>query len=327
MFEKNFQPNNNFIASRSPFSRPPRVSNTETMPSPGPTIKRFFIAAKNVVIQKRRSGSSSPATRSYLCLSPPLNVLRKDAIPSPVSTTDPLITCEEGSVNRVPRDVYKGAILESEHRPFGSEGHWSENQFHVLEWLDESEITFFDEKKIWNEIPEHEVFNDDLFFTATESEASSQDELQNEGEEFQENYGIPEEDYSDYYWEAMAETGDAGRDIQQDLDDVVVRLTVIGLMTEGRKETSSAVSALGLFDEDRFETVPSVLPDEFDEEANEDTSWDVNMRLEEAQTQLQRQESRRTSLSLRKTISNKWTEVRVGLHWKLSSSSLQTRDN
>ncbi|TGO65780.1 hypothetical protein BCON_0001g00960 [Botryotinia convoluta] len=324
MFEKNFLLNNNFIAYRSPFSLPPRVSNIETMPSPGPTIKRFFVAAKNVVIQKRRS-RSSPATRSYLGFSPPLIILRNDAIPSPVLTTDSLITCEEGSMTEVPSDMHRGAIIEFEHRPFDREGPLTENQFHILEWLDESEITLFEEKKIWNDVPEHEVFNDDLFFTATESEAS-QDESQNEGEEFEENYGVPEGDSSEHYWEAMVETGDEGRDIQQDLDDVVVRLTVIGLMTEGRKENSSAVSALGLFDEDRFETVPSVLPGEFDEGEMESTSRDVNMRLEEAQTQIQEQESQRTSLSLRKTISNKWTEVRVCLRWKMSFSSLQTKD-
>ncbi|KAF7922752.1 uncharacterized protein EAE98_006810 [Botrytis deweyae] len=325
MFEKNFQLNNNFVASRSPFSLPPRISNIEIMPSPRPTIKSFFVAAKNLVIQKRKSGFSSRATRSYLAFSPPLNVLRNDVIPSPVLTTGSLITCEEGSVTEVPSDMHRGAILEFEHRPFGNRDPLTEDQFHILEWLDESEITFFEEKTIWNDVPEHEVFNDDLFFAATESEAS-QDESQNEGEEFEENYGVPEEDYSEYYWEAMAETGDEGRDIQQDLDDVVVRLTVIGLMTEGRKETSSAVSALGLFDEDRFETVPSVLPGEFDEGEMESTSRDVNMRLEEAQTQIHEQESQRTSLSLRKTISNKWTEVRVSLRWKMSFSSLQTKD-
>ncbi|KAF7886257.1 hypothetical protein EAF00_010360 [Botryotinia globosa] len=295
------------------------------MPSPGPTIKRFFVAAKNVVIQKRRSRPSLTATRSYSAFSPPLTILRNNDIPSTVFTTDSLITCEEGSTTEVRSIMHRDAILEFEHRPFGSEGPLTEGQLHILEWLDESEITFFEEKKIWNDVPEHEVFNDDLFFTATESEAS-RDESQNESEDFEENYGVPEGDYSEYYWEAMVETGDEGRDIQQDLDDVVVRLTVIGLMTEGRKETSSAVSALGLFDENRFETVPSVLPGEFDEVEKEDMSRDVNMRLEEAQTQTQGQESQRTSLSLRKTISNKWTEVRVGLRWKLSSSSLQTRD-
>ncbi|TGO26942.1 hypothetical protein BPAE_0050g00310 [Botrytis paeoniae] len=319
MFEKNFQLNNNLIVSRSPFYLPPRVSNIETMPSPGPTIKRFFVAAKNLVIQKTRSRSFSSATRSYLGFSPPLIILRNNAVSSPVLTTDSLITCEEGSVTEVPSDMHRVAILEFEHRPL------TENQFHILDWLDESEITFFEEKKIWNDVPEHKVFNDDLFFTATESEAS-QDKSQNEGEEFEENYGIPEGDYSEYYWEAMVETSDEGRDIQQDLDDVVVRLTVIGLMTEGRRETSSAVSALELFDEDRFETVPSVLPGEFDEGEMESTSRDVNMRLEEAQTQIQEQESQRTSLSLIKTISNKWTEVRIGLRWKMSFSSLQTRD-
>lgn len=228
-------------------------------------------------------------------------------------------------MTEVPSDMHRDVILEFEHRPFGSAGPLTEDQIHVLKWLNESEITFFEEKKICNDVPEHEVFNDDLFFTATESEAS-QDESQNEGEEFEENYGVPEGDYSEYYWEAMVETGDEGRDIQQDLDDVVVRLTVIGLMIEGRKENSSAVSALGLFDEDRFETVPSVLPGEFDESEMESTSRHINMRLEEAQTQIQEQESQRTSLSLRETISNKWTEVRVGLRWKLSSSSLQTKD-
>ncbi|KAF5872574.1 uncharacterized protein Bfra_005935 [Botrytis fragariae] len=319
MFEKNFQLNNNLIVSRSPFSLPPRVSNIETMPSPGPTIKRLFVAAKKVVIQKTRPRSFSSATRSYLGFSPPLIILRNNAVPSPILTTDSLIACEEGSVTEVPSDMYRGVIPEFEHRPL------TENQFHILDWLDESEITFFEEKKIWNDVSEHGVFNDDLYFTATESEAS-QDESQNEGEEFEENYGIPEGDYSEYYWEAMVETGDEGRDIQQDLDDVVVRLTVIGLMTEGRKENSSAVSALGLFDEDRFETVPSVLPGEFDEGEMEDMSRDFNMRLEEAQTQIQEQESRRTSLSLRKTISNKWTEVRVSLRWKMSFSSLQTKD-
>ncbi|KAF7903393.1 uncharacterized protein EAF01_006442 [Botrytis porri] len=291
----------------------------------GPKIKRFFVAAKKVVTQKRRSGSSPPVTRSYLGASPPLIIPRDNARLSPVFTTDSLIACEEGSVTQVPNDMHRGAMLEFEHRPFDREEPLTKNQSHVLEWLDESEITFFEEKEIWNDVPEHEVFNDDLFFTATESEPS-QDESQNEGEEFEENYGIPEGDYSEYYWEAMVETGDEGRDIQQDLDDVVVRLTVIGLMTQGRKENSSAVSALGLFDEDRFETVPSVLPGEFDEEEVECMPRDVTMRLEEAQTQRQGQESHRTSLSLRKTISNKWTEVRVSLRWKMSFSSLQTRD-
>ncbi|KAF7945962.1 uncharacterized protein EAE97_005000 [Botrytis byssoidea] len=295
------------------------------MPSPGPTIKRFFVAAKNVVIQKGRSRPSLTATRSYLAFSPPPTILRNNAIPSTMFTTNSLITREEGSMTEVPSVMHRDAILEFEHRPFGSEGPLTEGQLHVLEWLDESEITFFEEKKIWNDIPEHEVFNNDLFFTATESEASHA-KSQNESEDFEENYGVPEGDYSEYYWEAMVETGDEGRDIQQDLDDVVVRLMVIGLMTEGRKENSSAVSALGLFDEDRFETVPSVLPGEFDELEKEDMSRDVNMRLEETRTQTQGRESQRTSLSLRKTISNKWTEVRVGLRWKLSSSSLQTRD-
>ncbi|TEY85770.1 hypothetical protein BOTCAL_0012g00260 [Botryotinia calthae] len=328
MFEQNLQLNGNFVPSRSPFSRPSRVSNIETMPSPGPTIKRFFIAAKKVMTQKMRSRSSSPATSSYLAFPPPLIILRDNALLSPVFTTDSLITCEEGSVTQVPSEMHRGAILEFEHRLFGREEHLTQNHIHVLEWLNESEITSFEEKKIWNDVPRHEVLNDDLFFTATESE-SSEDESHNEGEEFKENYGIPEGDYSESYWEAMVETADEGRDIQQDLDDVVVRLTVIGLMTQGRKETSSAVSALGLFDEDRFESVPSVLPGEFDEEKMEYMPRDVSMSLEQAQEQAhtQGQESRRTSLSLRKTISNKWTEVRVSLRWKMSISSLQTKDS
>ena len=324
MFEQNSQLNNNFIASRSPFSRPSQGSNIETMPSPGPTIKRFFVAAKNVMTQKMRSRSPSPATRPYLAFPPPLMILHDNALLSPVFTTDSLITCEEGSVTQVPSEIHRGAILEFEHRPFGREEPLTQNHIHVVEWLNESEITFFEEKKVLNHVPEHEAFNDELFFTATESELS-EDELRNEGEEFKENYGIPEGNYSEYYWEAMVETADEGRDIQQDLDDVVVRLAVIGLMTQGRKETSSAVSALGLFDEDRFENVPSVLPGEFDEEEMEYMPRDVSMSLEEAQAQAQ--ESRRTSLSLRKTISNKWTEVRVSLRWKMSISSLQTKDS
>lgn len=250
-----------------------------------------------MVKRKRKSKRPTPARTDLAITSVTIPTQNDGAPTSPSFSMGSMVTCAEGSWYSAPSDIFERVVGFQDAFPNG-EASWGEEYEEYEEYMGYGEYVEYEE---YEEYKEHEEYG----------------EYEEEYEENEER----EENEHEYFWEEMCEFFHAEGDVENVLNAVADALRVDAFRLTSCTSIGSNNSGIDLFNHERFKTLPSFPLSELDEEEMETMQQHVDIPLEK----LEEQEAEKTSMSLMRTISNTWTEVKMNLRSKISIRSFQSK--